>query len=77
MPIDCRRRCRHCALFLSTRQDARNSATQFGQLDQGEQFRSTPLDRGMFRRPDIATRVVPEGHVLMLDDARGNSLDGR
>jgi len=27
--------------------------------------------------PDIAPRVVPEGHVLMLGDARGNSLDGR
>lgn len=35
------------------------------------------LNLGRGGGPDIAELVVPEGQVLMLGDARGNSLDGR
>lgn len=35
------------------------------------------LNLGRGGGPDIPSLVVPEGQVLMLGDARGNSLDGR
>jgi signal peptidase I len=35
------------------------------------------LDLAQGGGPDIAPRVIPKGQVLMLGDARGNSLDGR
>lgn len=39
--------------------------------------RAVPLDLSDGGGPDIAEGVVPEGHVLVLGDHRGDSRDGR